>query len=281
MPEQAAPAADQIAPLLEALLFVADGPVEESALARALGVPRRQIEAPLAALAEALRERGLRLQRGPEGAQLVTAPVAAVYIEQFLGLESARRLSAAALETLAIIAYRQPVTRGTLEAIRGVNCDASLDTLRARGLVDIAGRAEGPGRPALFATTQKFLAYFGLERAEDLPALPPEVAELAAALPERAEQLVLDVMGLAAGVPTAMTATLVASLSGDAGPPQAQVETAIARGPAVRATGALAATPALPMAHSGLPAAGPSAFAPPLAALPGPLPGSSSPRLGS
>jgi segregation and condensation protein B len=188
-------APEQVAPLIEALLFVADGPVEESALARVLGLTRRQIEAPLAALGAALRERGLRLQRGPDGAQLVTAPAAASYIEQFLGLEAARKLSPAALETLAIIAYRQPVTRGTLEAIRGVSCDGPIDTLRTRGLIDVAGRADGPGRPTLFATTQKFLEHFGLERAEDLPALPPEVAELAAALPERAEQLALDVMG--------------------------------------------------------------------------------------
>lgn len=185
---------EQIAPLLEALLFVADGPVEESALARALGLTRRQIEAPLAALGATLRERGVRLQRGPEGAQLVTAPAAATYIEQFLGLEAARRLSLAAIETLAIIAYRQPVTRGTLEAIRGVSCDGPIDTLRARGLIDVAGRADSPGRPTLFATTQKFLDHFGLERAEDLPELPPEVAELAAALPERAEQIALDTL---------------------------------------------------------------------------------------
>src|SRR5688572_8404524 len=183
-----APPVEQLQPLLEALLFVADGPVEESALARALGVTRRQLEAPLTALAESLRERGLRLQRGPDGVQLVTAPAAAAYIEHFLGLESARKLSSAALETLAIVAYRQPVTRAMLEAIRGVNCDGAVDTLRARGLVDVAGRAEGPGRPALFATTQKFLEYFGLERPEDLPALPPEVAEAAANLPDHVAQ---------------------------------------------------------------------------------------------
>src|SRR5437762_805085 len=93
----AAPPAEQLESLLEALLFVADGPVEENALARALGMTRRQIEAPLNALGHALRERGLRLQRGPDGIQLVTAPAAAAYIEQFLGLESARRLSSAAL----------------------------------------------------------------------------------------------------------------------------------------------------------------------------------------
>ncbi len=187
-----APPPEQLPVLIEALLFVADGPVEETTLARALGIARRQIDAPLVALAETLRGRGLRLQRGPEGVQLVTAPLASTYVEQFLGIEAGRRLSTAALETLAIVAYRQPVTRGGLEAIRGVNCDGALDTLRTRGLVDTAGRAETPGRPVLFATTQKFLEYFGLERPEDLPALPEAVAELAASLPERIAQLSLD-----------------------------------------------------------------------------------------
>ena len=176
-PEERVPA------LLEALLFVSDGPTDEGALGRALGLARREVRAGLDTLADSLRERGMRLQRGPDGIQLVTAPDAAAYIEAYLGLESGRRLSAAALETLAIIAYRQPVTRGALEAIRGVNCDGAIDTLRNRGLIDIAGRADSPGRPALFATTQKFLEYFGLERPEDLPPSPTGVAEAAARLP--------------------------------------------------------------------------------------------------
>ena len=184
--------AERVPALLEALLFVSDGPTDEGALGRALGLARREVRAGLDALADSLRERGMRLQRGPDGIQLVTAPDAAAYIEAYLGLESGRRLSAAALETLAIIAYRQPVTRGALEAIRGVNCDGAIDTLRNRGLIDIAGRADSPGRPALFATTQKFLEYFGLERPEDLPPLPTEVAEAAARLPEHlAQQLPL------------------------------------------------------------------------------------------
>ena len=197
-----APPAEQLPVLIEALLFVADGPVEETTLARALGIARRQIDAPLVALAETLRGRGLRLQRGPEGVQLVTAPIAARFVEQFLGIEAGRRLSTAALETLAIIAYRQPVTRGGLEAIRGVNCDGALDTLRTRGLVDTAGRADTPGRPVLFATTQKFLEYFGLERPEDLPALPEAVAELAASLPDRIAQLSLEAAAAAGARPS-------------------------------------------------------------------------------
>lgn len=181
--EQARPAPipEQVPAILEALLFVADGPVEPATLGKAIGLSRREVEGPLEALAESLRGGGLRLQRGPDGVQLVTAPLASSYVEQFLGLESAKRLSTAALETLAIIAYRQPVTRAQVEAIRGVNSDAAIDTLRTRGLVDITGRADGPGRPALFSTTQRFLEHFGLERPEDLPPLPEELAGPAAA----------------------------------------------------------------------------------------------------
>ena len=165
------PSAEALPALIEALLFVSDGPVEEGALARALQVPRRTLERALQPLAESLAGRGVRLQRGPEGAQLITAPEAAPYVEYFLGLEEQRRLSSAALETLAIVAYRQPVTRATVEAVRGVNSDASIATLRARGLLDEGGRAPGPGRPTLFVTTQRFLEHFGLERPEDLPPL--------------------------------------------------------------------------------------------------------------
>ncbi|MFN8584265.1 MAG: SMC-Scp complex subunit ScpB [Dehalococcoidia bacterium] len=179
--DRPAPPIEQVQSIIEALLFVADGPVAPASLAKVIGVPPRAIEGPLEALAEALRTRGLRLQRGPDGIQLVTAPFASSYVEQFLGLESAKRLSTAALETLAIIAYRQPVTRGQIEAIRGVNSDAAIDTLRTRGLVDIIGRADTPGRPAIFGTTQRFLEHFGLERPDDLPPLPEEVAGVAAA----------------------------------------------------------------------------------------------------
>jgi len=179
--ERTAPPIEQVQSIIEALLFVADGPVAPASLAKVIGIPPRAIEGPLEALAEALRARGLRLQRGPEGIQLVTAPFASSYVEQFLGLESAKRLSTAALETLAIVAYRQPVTRGQVEAIRGVNSDAAIDTLRTRGLVDIMGRADTAGRPAIFGTTQRFLEHFGLERPEDLPPLPEEVAGVAAA----------------------------------------------------------------------------------------------------
>ncbi|RLT28371.1 MAG: SMC-Scp complex subunit ScpB [Chloroflexi bacterium] len=209
--------AERVPYLIESLLFVSDGPTDEGALARALGLSRREVRAGLDNLGESLRERGIRLQRGPDGIQLVTAPDTSTYIEQFLGLEAGRRLSAAALETLAIIAYRQPVTRGTLEAIRGVNCDGAIDTLRNRGLIDIAGRADGPGRPALFATTQKFLEYFGLEKPEDLPPLPADIVEAANRLPENLSQQ----LPLSGAAPTDAATEEVAEESTDLNVPEA------------------------------------------------------------
>ncbi len=170
------PSAEALPGLVEALLFVADGPTVEPALARALGVAPRQLRDALDTVAERLDGHGIRLLRGPEGVQLVTAPDAAAVVEHFLGLESGRRLSTAALETLAVVAYRQPVTRAAIEAVRGTSSDAVLATLRARGLIVRVGRADGPGRPALYGTTQRFLEHFGLEQAGDLPGLD-ELAE--------------------------------------------------------------------------------------------------------
>ena len=163
--------------VLESLLFVADHPIEESYLARALDVTSTRIERALDDLETTLRDgqRGIRLQRGPEGVALVTAPEAAARIEHFLGLEASRKLSTAALETLAIIAYRQPITRGQIDTIRGVSSDGAVATLRARALIAPAGYATGPGRPMLFQTTQRFLEHFGLERAGQLPPLPEEI----------------------------------------------------------------------------------------------------------
>jgi segregation and condensation protein B len=164
--------------VLEAMLFVADQPVAAASLARVLDLTPTQVRRGLDRLAESLRDggRGVRLQQGPDGAQLVTAPDAAAVVEEFLGLEANRRLSSAALETLAIIAYRQPVTRQLIDQIRGVNSDGALATLRARGLIDGIGRAPGPGRAVLFSTTQRFLEHFGLEGADQLPALPEDLA---------------------------------------------------------------------------------------------------------
>ncbi|MGB9776794.1 MAG: SMC-Scp complex subunit ScpB [Anaerolineae bacterium] len=163
--------ARRLAVLVESLLFVADEPVSVGQLAGVLDASPAQVEKALEELGADLQERGLRLQRMGDRFQLVTAPEAAPYVERFLGLGERRRLSQAALETLAIIAYRHPISRPEIEAIRGVNCDSVLRTLLASGLIEEAGRSTGPGRPILYAPTFAFLQYFGLQRPEDLPPL--------------------------------------------------------------------------------------------------------------
>jgi|YNPNPStandDraft_1061719.scaffolds.fasta_scaffold04121_9 segregation and condensation protein B len=172
---EAGPPSEQDLPtLLESLLFVASEPVAISRLAQALEVDQEAVERALAALAQDYVEarRGLRLQRKGDRVQLCTMPEAAPYVERFLGLDLSTRLSAAALETLAIIAYRQPITRAEIEAVRGVNCDGVLRTLLARELIEPVGRLEAPGRPFLYGTTFQFLHYFGLDSLEALPPLP-------------------------------------------------------------------------------------------------------------
>ena len=161
----------ELVPILEAVLFVADAPIEISALARTINAPRSEVSAALDDLAEACRDRGVRLQRTGDLAQLVSAPRTAAYVERFLGLEHPP-LTNASLETLAIIAYRQPITRTGIESVSGVDCDGPIRTLTARGLIEEVGRAPVIGRPTLFGTTVRFLEYFGLEKPDDLPPLP-------------------------------------------------------------------------------------------------------------
>ena len=165
------PDREELVPILEAVLFVADAPIEVSALARTINAPRSEVSDALDELAEACRSRGVRVQRTGDLVQLVSAPRTAAYVERFLGLEHPP-LTNASLETLAIIAYRQPITRAGIESVRGVDCDGPIRTLMARGLVEDIGRAPVIGRPTLFGTTVRFLEYFGLEKPDDLPPLP-------------------------------------------------------------------------------------------------------------
>jgi len=153
-------------------LFVADEPVPVARLASALVVPQETAEAALDRLEKECQTRGVRIQRKGDRVQMVSAPEAAPYIERFLGLDLTTRLSPAALEVLAIVAYRQPITRAQIEAIRGVSCDAVLRTLISRGLLEEVGRLEQVGRPILYGTTFQFLQYFGLNTLADLPPLP-------------------------------------------------------------------------------------------------------------
>ena len=157
--------------VIESILFVAEEPVEVEMLARAVQRPLDAIEMALEELAERGAERGIRLQRTRDTVQLVSAPESGPYVERVLGLESRQRLSGAALESLAIIAYKQPITRAGVEAVRGVNSDGAIASLIGRGLVEEVARAPGPGRPALLGTTMKFLEHFGLSTPSELPAL--------------------------------------------------------------------------------------------------------------
>ena len=156
---------------LEAMLFVAGEPVTTGQLATALDVAPSVIERGLNELDAALTSRGLRLQRHAGRVQLTTAPQLAELIEQFLGLEATSHLSRAALETLAIIAYQQPVTRPQIDSIRGVNSDSMMKSLLHKGLILESGRADGPGRPILYSTTPEFLQHFGLNSILEMPSL--------------------------------------------------------------------------------------------------------------
>jgi segregation and condensation protein B len=163
---------------LEAILFVAAEPVPAGQLAAALDVAPSVIERGLNELDASLSGRGLRLQRHAGRVQLTTAPQLAELIERYLGLDSTTRLSRAALETLSIVAYQQPVTRPQIDSIRGVNSDSMIKSLLNKGLVLDSGRADGPGRPILYSTSPEFLQHFGLNSILEMPPLAkPEEEE--------------------------------------------------------------------------------------------------------
>jgi segregation and condensation protein B len=160
---------------LTALLFVADEPLEASSLARVLDVSPADLER----LARLLGERpppGLILQRHGRRLQLATHPASADYVRRLRGLAEPQRLSRAALEVLSLVAYRQPTTRGEIEAVRGVNSDHALETLVARGLVTELGRRETVGRPTEFGTTMEFLQLAGLQSLDELPPIERDLS---------------------------------------------------------------------------------------------------------
>jgi segregation and condensation protein B len=157
--------------LVESLLFVAEGPTPIARLAEALEVKPALIEAALDRLGQRYAHGGLSLQRIRDKVQLTSAPAAAAPVQRFLGLAASAPLSRAALETLAIIAYQQPITRPQIDSIRGVNSDSVIKNLLTKGLVEESGRTEGPGRPVLYITSAEFLQHFGLNSLTDLPPL--------------------------------------------------------------------------------------------------------------
>ncbi len=165
----------QLPHIIEAILYVAGEPVAVRDLVRALEAPENQVWDAIAALEKLYDQelRGLRLKRFGEHIQLATRAMYAPYIQRLLQPIQRQSLSQAALETLAIVAYRQPVTRMDVEAVRGVKCDYSLQSLAAKDLIREVGRKDTIGRPILYGTTDTFLSHFGLQTLNDLPR-PPE-----------------------------------------------------------------------------------------------------------
>jgi segregation and condensation protein B len=159
-----------IASSIESVLLVAAEPVSLRALVRLFGTDRKFIRRGVDTLAQTLASRGIRLQEHEDRLQLVTAPENAELVREFLRLPRQPRLSRAALETAAIIAYRQPVTKAEIEEIRGVGADRVIATLLGRGVIDEIGRRDTPGRPIEYATTDGFLELFGMTSLGDLPA---------------------------------------------------------------------------------------------------------------
>jgi segregation and condensation protein B len=160
---------------LEALLFVAERPLSRREIAALAGVDRETVDARLGDLEVSLRERGIRLLVSGDRVELATSPSAGALVARYVGADAVR-LSPASLETLAIVAYRQPVTKAAIERIRGVDSDYTIRTLLHRRLVAELGRADGPGRPILYGTGFDFLERFGLTSVEELPPLDADVA---------------------------------------------------------------------------------------------------------
>jgi segregation and condensation protein B len=161
---------EELASLLEALLRVVPAPTTVEELARGAGVPQEAADAALASL-EQRSGGGWVIQRHAGKVQLATAPRFAGHVRRFLGLDREARLSGAALETMAIVAYQQPVTKAEVEAVRGVDCSGVLHTLLQRGLIEQVGRLNSPGNPIQYGSTPEFLLHFGLRSLADLPPL--------------------------------------------------------------------------------------------------------------
>lgn len=174
-PEASPPPGELTEPQLEALLFVAERPLTRREIASVAGVSREIVDARLGDLEVSLAGRGVRLVTAGERVELVTAPEAGRLVARYVGAEGVR-LSPAAIETLAIVAYRQPVTKAAIERIRGVDSDYTVRVLLHRRLIVELGRSEAPGRPYLYGTGFDFLERFGLTSLDELPSLDVDVA---------------------------------------------------------------------------------------------------------
>ncbi len=160
-----------LARTIEALLFVADRALSAAEIGAVTGALESEVRVALSELTEHYRTRGIILLEHRNAFRLVSAPDLADFCRRLLGLDQHRQPSRAALETLGIVAYRGQATRAEIERIRGVDSDSALATLLSRSLIREAGRLDAPGRPAVFTTTDTFLAYFGLTSLDQLPEL--------------------------------------------------------------------------------------------------------------
>lgn len=176
---------------LYAVIFAADEPCDEVRLSTVLEVPLEQVEGLLAELGEWLEDGPLQLVRLAGGHHLATRPQFAAYIQRLREPEP-ERLSRQAMEALAIIAYRQPITRPEIDDIRGVDSSSAVNSLLAKGLVVISGRKNAPGRPFMFSTTPHFLSAFGLNDLDELPRLSEPDANLLEQLAERMAEAETD-----------------------------------------------------------------------------------------
>ena len=158
-----------LAKAVEAILFVAGEPVSLKQLTEATSSQAEAVQAAIKELEVALTGRGVRLTQNKQNYLLVTIPEAKTAVEKFLGAKVRNDLTKPALETLAIIAYKQPITKSQIEAIRGVASDQTIKNLLIRGLVVEAGTANQPGRPVLYETSMKFLQLLGISRIQDIP----------------------------------------------------------------------------------------------------------------
>lgn len=166
--------------IVEAILYVSGEPVPVADLAHALDLTRLEMEELLDAMRESgdQEKRGLRLNRYGECVQLSIRPEYAPYVERLLQPVQQQSLSQAAMETLSVVAYRQPVTKGDIEKVRGVKCDYSVQSLVNKGLIREVGRRDTLGHPILYGTTDQFLRHFGIETLDELPPQDEEPLEL-------------------------------------------------------------------------------------------------------
>lgn len=198
MTDDERPPIDLTEQALEALLFVAERPLSRREIAQLAGTDRAVVDARLGDLEVALQGRGIRLLTDGERVELATSPDGGALVARYVGAD-AIRLSPASLETLAIVAYRQPVTKAAIERIRGVDSDYTVRTLLHRRLVVELGRSDAPGRPYLYGTGFEFLERFGLTSLEELPPLDVEVA---ARLGEEGGEPVTEPMFVGEGEPS-------------------------------------------------------------------------------